>query len=336
MRKVTLVDPIRPSHDSRLDALVARATQVAVQRHSGGSEEPHRRPLLIGLAVLGVAAIGAGFVVAALVSNDGPADSASTTDSAVSAVTLPPVTAAGAATADSSTPQVDVSAPAPTSDTTLPQSVVSTTSIALTAVQSDAVTTSPPVAAAAQVLTGPPSMQLPGGQPWPNGLYQDNIMYLRGTVPSEEVGGDLQRRAEDILGAENVRNELVIDPSVPKVETVIVRLGNSVLFKSGDFDIPPESEPGFQLWAAFLASNPSVTLTVIGHADSRGTPESNQQLALQRAQVAAERITRNGIDVSRVTSVSRGADDPVAANDTREGRALNRRVEFAVTGLLKA
>jgi outer membrane protein OmpA-like peptidoglycan-associated protein len=179
-------------------------------------------------------------------------------------------------------------------------------------------------------------MSLPGGQPWPNGLYQDNIMYLRGAVPSEEVGGDLQRRAEEILGADNVRNELIIDSSVPKVETVIVRLGNSVLFKSGDFDIPPESEPGFVLWAAFLASNPSVTLTVIGHADSRGTPESNQQLALQRAQVAAERITRNGIDLSRVSAISRGADDPVAVNDTQEGRALNRRVEFAVTGLLSA
>ena len=298
--------------------------------------------MLIGLAVLGVAAIGAGFVVAFQDSNSGRADPAP------SRASVTPITFSASGGADVSTTLNNATTPEPISATTLPTlptlavsttvitaSEIATNEIATTVVESVSATTAPTVTAA-EVLTGPPSMHLPGGQAWPNGLYQDNIMYLRGTVPSDEVGGDLQRRAEEILGAENVRNELVIDPSVPKVDTVIVRLGNSVLFKSGDFDIPPESEPGFLLWAAFLSSNPSVTVTVIGHADSRGTPEMNQQLALQRSQVAAERITRNGIDLSRVSAVSRGADDPVAANDTQEGRALNRRVEFAVTGLLEA
>jgi outer membrane protein OmpA-like peptidoglycan-associated protein len=332
------VDPASPSDDSRLDALLARATQVAVEGPIVGVDEPRRgRPIFIWLALLGIAAIGAGFIVASRDGDTARENSASTRvtssldDSVNAASTVGPADTTGVFKPSSGT-----SAPSSTAATaTTVDETTSTTVSAVTtaATPLDATTNR---GAASEVLTGPPSMQLPGGQPWPNGLYQDNIMYLRGAVPSEEIGGDLQRRAEEILGAENVRNELVIDPTVPKVETVIVRLGNSVLFKSGDFDIPPESEPGFVLWAAFLQSNPTVTLTVIGHADSRGTPESNQALALERARVAAERITRNGIDPARVTALSRGADDPVALNDTQEGRALNRRVEFAVTGLLNA
>lgn len=332
------MDPVRPSDDSRLDALVARATQVAVERHTVASPPPRRsHPVFIGLAILALAAVGGGFIVAARDSGESQSNSNSTAVAPASFATTPSRGVSSSAESTTSTPLTTVailvaSTDIPTTSTASTTSTVSTSPSTTPPTTTPATLTS--TVATTELLTGPPSMQLPGGQPWPNGLYQDNIMYLRGTVPSEEVGGDLQRRAEEILGAENVRNELLIDPSVPKVETVIVRLGNSVLFKSGDFDIPPESEPGFLLWAAFLEANPSVSLTVIGHADSRGTPESNQQLALQRAQVAADRITRNGIDGSRVTAVSRGADDPIAVNETQEGRALNRRVEFAVTGLL--
>ncbi len=333
---------MRPSDDSRLDALVARATQVAVAKHSEVDEEPHRsRLIFISLAVLGIVAIGTSFAIASRDSSDGSAPPAASPVVTLASVAQSPTapTTPTAPTAATAATAVAMAAPSTTSVAPPARSALAPTveSTAPPAPESTTSTVAPPTSADAPgVLTGPPSERLPGGQPWPSGLYQDDIMYLRGTVPSTEVSTDLQQRAEQILGADNVRNELIIDPSVPRVETVLVRLGNSVLFKSGDFDIPPESEPGFVLWAAFLQSNPSVTVTVIGHADSRGLPESNQQLALQRAQVAADRITRNGVDPSRVTAISRGADDPVAENDTREGRALNRRVEFAVTGLLNA
>lgn len=186
------------------------------------------------------------------------------------------------------------------------------------------------------MLTGLPSERLPGGQLWPNGLYQDNILYMRGALPSQEVVDDLEARVVAIVGRENVVNEIVVDPSVPMVETVLLRLGNSVLFKSGDFDIPKESEFGFTLWAAFLATNPDVKLTIIGHTDNVGSLDYNLKLATQRAQVAKDQIGKTDASVlDRIAVVGAGPDDPIGDNSTAEGRQLNRRVEFAVTGLFQ-
>ncbi len=347
------MDPLSNSDEERLAAILARATSIASGQPDPVPASPprsRRKGLVAGLVIAGVAATGAGFMFARGGSDGEPQGGASATTPA----TLTPATTAAVrpSTTVAVTEATDVTEatePAPTvvaavttasasaASTTVarPPSTTSTVPTTASASTSPATaTTATTIAATAPtILRGEPSERLPGGQTWPYGLYQDDIMYMRGVVPSEAVSKDIQRRAEAILGAANVRNELQVDPSVPKVETVVVRLGNSVLFKRGDFDIPPESEPGFILWAAFLQSNPEVTMIVIGHADAQGTPESNLALAQQRAEVAMDRIVRNGIDPSRVRAVSHGEDDPLATNDTPEGRSLNRRVEFAVTGL---
>jgi OOP family OmpA-OmpF porin len=183
------------------------------------------------------------------------------------------------------------------------------------------------------LLIGAPEERLPGGQEWPNGLYTDAVMYMRGAVPSEEASTDLQSRVEAILGPGNVRNEFVIDPSVPPVEQVIVRLGPSVLFLPDSATVNPTYYEGFGQWAAFLQVSPDVTVTIVGHTDSIGPLGYNVELARRRAEAARQQIVQYGIDPARVEILARGPEDPVASNDTREGRALNRRIEFAVSGL---
>jgi outer membrane protein OmpA-like peptidoglycan-associated protein len=214
-------------------------------------------------------------------------------------------------------------------------SVPVTTTPATTAAATTVPATTAPPAPEPERLSGPPQERLPGGQEWPNGLYTDAIMYMRGAIPNEEVGLDVQRRVEAILGAANVRNEFVVDPSVPLVDSVIVRLGPSVLFLPDSNEINPQYYEGFAQWAAFLSVSPDVTLTIIGHTDSVGGEEYNRELARRRAQAARAQILRYGIDPTRVTVVAAGPDDPVASNETREGRALNRRIEFAVNGLFE-
>ncbi len=344
--------------DERLDALLARASTIATAKAAPPVEHEAvrrgRKGLVAGIVIVGALAVGAGYVVAK--SGDDNSTAGATTvaplGADVQSTEAPATTLAVSATTDSggaATPAVthapattSAAAPAEPEPSTTDTGPATTVAGPVTTVATTANTTVPSTspnapattdATAPAMLRGEPSEHLPGGQVWPYGLYQDDIMYLRGVVPDAAIGNDIQHRAEEILGADNVRNELTVDPSVPQVETVVVRLGNSVLFKRGDFDIPPESEPGFVLWAAFMQSNPNVTLTVIGHADAQGTPEDNMALALRRAQVAADRITRNGIDPARVNAVSHGEDDPIATNDTDAGRSLNRRVEFAVTGL---
>ncbi len=80
--------------------------------------------------------------------------------------------------------------------------------------------------------------------------------------------------------------------------------------------------------ALIVAGKKARRIDVRGHADSAGTPEGNQRMALRRALAAKKFLTDHGVAAAKVFVFSRGAFDPAAPNDTAEGRALNRRVEI--------
>ncbi len=75
------------------------------------------------------------------------------------------------------------------------------------------------------------------------------------------------------------------------------------------------------------ASKGNEMLEVVGHTDSTGPEAYNQGLSERRAQSAAEYMVEQGLDGSRITVKGMGESAPVADNGTREGRAMNRRVE---------
>jgi outer membrane protein OmpA-like peptidoglycan-associated protein len=64
-----------------------------------------------------------------------------------------------------------------------------------------------------------------------------------------------------------------------------------------------------------------------GHTDNVGDPEANKRLAAKRANAVLAYLIEQGVDQSRLKILAQGEDKPVAANDTEEGRGLNRRVE---------
>lgn len=72
---------------------------------------------------------------------------------------------------------------------------------------------------------------------------------------------------------------------------------------------------------------------VIGHTDARGAEAYNDALSLRRAEAVRAHLAGAGIDPGRLTVDGRGAREPVAANDTDEGRQQNRRVEVLVRGV---
>ncbi|MCS3904275.1 OOP family OmpA-OmpF porin [Methylohalomonas lacus] len=92
----------------------------------------------------------------------------------------------------------------------------------------------------------------------------------------------------------------------------------------------PEAEQQLQKGVRKLRDNRSANVDVIGHTDSTGPASYNQGLSQRRAQAVADYLTNNGVDASRLTVKGRGENDPIASNDTREGRAQNRRVELVV------
>ena len=84
--------------------------------------------------------------------------------------------------------------------------------------------------------------------------------------------------------------------------------------------------------AETLKRNPGITVEVAGHTDSSGAASYNQGLSQRRAESVAAYLTDRGVAGSRLSTRGYGEAEPIADNSTREGRALNRRVELRVTG----
>jgi outer membrane protein OmpA-like peptidoglycan-associated protein len=78
------------------------------------------------------------------------------------------------------------------------------------------------------------------------------------------------------------------------------------------------------------ADNRNVYLEIQGHTDSTGTSEYNQKLGWQRAESVRRYLYKQGVSLGRMATISYGEDAPAEPNDTREGRAKNRRVEIVV------
>jgi outer membrane protein OmpA-like peptidoglycan-associated protein len=80
----------------------------------------------------------------------------------------------------------------------------------------------------------------------------------------------------------------------------------------------------------WLKDNPSVTVELAGHTDNIGAREYNQKLSSDRARSVLDYLVSKGIPPSRLKAQGYGMDQPITSNDTEEGRAQNRRVEFRV------
>ena len=80
------------------------------------------------------------------------------------------------------------------------------------------------------------------------------------------------------------------------------------------------------------AEQNDLRLTIIGHTDSKGTDAYNMALGMRRAVAVRDKLIEFGLDPSRILSVeSRGESEPIAPNDTEQGRFENRRIEFKAT-----
>jgi outer membrane protein OmpA-like peptidoglycan-associated protein len=112
--------------------------------------------------------------------------------------------------------------------------------------------------------------------------------------------------------------------------TVIV-LPGSVLFTSGQYELMPEAQQKLAMVADTLAPQAmNHDITVEGHTDSKGPPETNQVLSENRARVVMDYLISRGIPARSITSVGIGQMRPMADNSTAEGRANNRRVEIII------
>ncbi len=114
---------------------------------------------------------------------------------------------------------------------------------------------------------------------------------------------------------------------VNQINTRITQAGG-IQFVVGKTDLTQESRTVLNSVAALLKQNAAVKAEVRGFTDSQGDEQKNIQLSQQRAQVVVDYLVQQGIASDRLTAKGLGEATPVATNDTEEGRAKNRRVEF--------
>lgn len=106
----------------------------------------------------------------------------------------------------------------------------------------------------------------------------------------------------------------------------------NVQFESGGASVKASSISDIERIAKVMTEYPQTALVIEGHTDSVGSADANLRLSQQRADaVKAVLVEHFNIDASRIAAVGRGEYEPVADNDTPEGRAQNRRVETEIS-----
>lgn len=106
---------------------------------------------------------------------------------------------------------------------------------------------------------------------------------------------------------------------------------NNLTFDTGSATISGDSATEVDNLAAILKAYPNVNIKVSGYTDNQGNAESNKTLSEGRASAVKARLIAQDINPSRISTAGFGAENPVASNDTAEGRAQNRRIEVTIT-----
>lgn len=113
-------------------------------------------------------------------------------------------------------------------------------------------------------------------------------------------------------------------------DNLVLRMPSDVTFATNQSNIEPQFDAVLQDVAAVLQQYDRSTVDIIGHTDSTGGDAINQPLSERRALSVANALIRNGVMPERLYIEGRSSSQPVASNDTAQGRAQNRRVEILI------
>ena len=105
---------------------------------------------------------------------------------------------------------------------------------------------------------------------------------------------------------------------------------SDISFDTGRSEIKGNFAPVLDRFAAGLRDNPNTDVHIVGHTDSTGSDAINNPLSVDRATSTRNYLTARGVSASRIEIEGRGSYQPIASNNTEEGRARNRRVEIFV------
>jgi chemotaxis protein MotB len=164
-------------------------------------------------------------------------------------------------------------------------------------------------------------------------------LILSACVPAQQYNAlendynQLNQRLSSEIGAQQVH--------ITRLQGAIkVAVNSELLFPSGGWEMPPAAAQTIAKMAPILAPFQQTTIIVTGYTDNvpigpelrQQGVDSNLQLSLKRAQTVANFLVSQGVNPNLVSARGLGDADPVASNDTPQGRAQNRRVELTLAG----
>lgn len=156
-----------------------------------------------------------------------------------------------------------------------------------------------------------------------------------GAVLGAAVGGT----AGALIGKKMDKQKKELEATLPEettVETINngealkVTFDSGILFATNSSTLSEASKSALRNFANSLKANPDTDIKIIGYTDNTGKVDYNQTLSEKRARSVYDYLMQQGISSDRMIYEGRGVHDPVADNNTPEGRALNRRVEIII------
>lgn len=146
-----------------------------------------------------------------------------------------------------------------------------------------------------------------------------------GGILGGAVGAEMDRQAAALraatssnVGVTNTGNELV------------VTMPQDILFATDSANLRPDLQADLAAVSRNLVQYPNSVIQIVGHTDNTGSAAYNQDLSERRARSVASSLISNGVPSNRVSSYGVGFSQPVASNNTAQGRAQNRRVDIVI------
>jgi outer membrane protein OmpA-like peptidoglycan-associated protein len=138
------------------------------------------------------------------------------------------------------------------------------------------------------------------------------------------IGNHMDKQAEEI------ENEIE-GVTVERVgEGIALKFDSGILFGFDSSTLQTEAKENIYKLASILKKYPDSNILIAGHTDSDGSEQYNQSLSERRAKAVSDYTMMQGVASSRLSIIGLGENEPIATNNTVEGKQLNRRVEIAI------
>lgn len=183
-------------------------------------------------------------------------------------------------------------------------------------------------------LTGLISITEYGGQPVI--IYQKEGNYdcvvFNGALHTMvvDVPGYMTFTQEIHVPDSSKKYELIVDVPLVKAERGAKIVLNNIFFDFNKSTLRPSSFRSLNSLLSMMKRYPEMSIEISGHTDNVGSMAYNQKLSESRALIVKDYLVRNGISSKRIGAYGRSFRQPIASNDTHEGRQLNRRTEIKI------